>query len=179
MTDPQTLEHADIPFTISYSSGAPRVDSISASAGLAPQSQITTADLRAPLPRFSNLTSLQISSLSISPGSAPQGSVGAPYTAVFTASGGSSPYTWSAGNLPPGLSITTNSGIIGGTPTVAGSFQITVGVTDATQSTTSIQASLDHRQRVCDHHYRGSQRHRERALLNQACVGGRPGNRYI
>ena len=45
--DPQTIEHADIPFTISYSSGAPRVDSISASTGLAPLNKTAAADLTA------------------------------------------------------------------------------------------------------------------------------------
>jgi hypothetical protein len=55
---------------------------------------------------------------------------------TFAAKGGLPPYSWSATGLPPGLSVvaTTGSGIIGGeiigTPTSAGTFNISVTVTD-------------------------------------------------
>jgi uncharacterized protein (TIGR03437 family) len=139
--DPQTIEQANIPFAVSYSNGATALQTISASAGLAPQSTSTSADLTAPLPRFTSLTSFQVSALSISPTSILQGSVGAPYSQLFTVTGGSGPYSWSALGLPGGLSISA-SGILNGTPTTAGSFSIVVAVSDSTGSTTSIQLTL-------------------------------------
>ena len=54
-----------------------------------------------------------------SPLALPNGSVGIPYSATVTASGGNPPYTWSTPNsvLPVGLSLNTSSGLISGTPT--------------------------------------------------------------
>jgi hypothetical protein len=65
--------------------------------------------------------------------------VGTPGTFTLTATGGITPYTWSwaaaAGfSLPPGLNISANSnntGLISGTPTKAGTFNVVVTVTDS------------------------------------------------
>ena len=68
---------------------------------------------------------------SVSTTSLPAASVGVPYTATLTASGGTPPYTWSiSGAIPPGLTVFT-SGLISGTPTVSGSFTFTAIVNDA------------------------------------------------
>lgn len=60
------------------------------------------------------------------------GTGGIVYTHAFLASGGASPYTFQlvGGALPSGLSLGTD-GRITGTPTVAGSFTLTVQVTDS------------------------------------------------
>jgi hypothetical protein len=60
------------------------------------------------------------------------GTTGVPYSATLAATGGSAPYTWSllSGALPPGLSLTTSSGLISGTPTTAGSYTFTVQACD-------------------------------------------------
>jgi len=61
---------------------------------------------------------------------APNGTVGTAYTANIAASGGASPYTFSATGLPAGLSISA-AGAITGTPTVPGDSTIVVTVKDA------------------------------------------------
>jgi len=48
----------------------------------------------------------------------------------MSATGGTPPYTWSASGLPPGLSISSSSGLISGTPTTAGSYSVTVTARD-------------------------------------------------
>ena len=55
------------------------------------------------------------------------------YTATLTASGGTTPYTWSipSGTLPSGLTLNSNSGIISGTPTATGTFSFVAQVSDA------------------------------------------------
>jgi len=53
------------------------------------------------------------------------------YTRSNTVSGGVSPYTWSATNLPSGLSINASTGQVTGTPTVSGSFSPVLKVVDA------------------------------------------------
>ncbi|HSY13935.1 MAG TPA: putative Ig domain-containing protein [Verrucomicrobiae bacterium] len=66
------------------------------------------------------------------------GVVGIAYKQLLVVSGGLPPYTWTinAGQLPPGLSLSTD-GIISGTPTTLGQFNFTAKVTD---SQTPVQA---------------------------------------
>jgi hypothetical protein len=60
------------------------------------------------------------------------GQVGVSYAVGVFADGGTPPYRWSliAGQLPPGLSLTTSPGRITGTPTTAGTFTFTLRVAD-------------------------------------------------
>ena len=51
------------------------------------------------------------------------------------ASGGTTPFNWSASGLPTGLSINSSTGLISGTPTSVGSSNVTVTVTDAANET--------------------------------------------
>lgn len=80
-------------------------------------------------------------SLTITSGPAPNGAVGVFYTYNLTATGGTTPYTWSfsVGGLTacPGLSLTTvaNVGVISGTPSAAGTCAFTEEVTDSATPT--------------------------------------------
>jgi len=62
----------------------------------------------------------------------PAGETGASYHAILTATGGTSPYSWSlsSGTLPSGLTLASN-GNITGTPTTAATSSFTVKVSDS------------------------------------------------
>jgi len=62
--------------------------------------------------------------------------VGTAASLQLSASGGTAPYTFSATGLPAGLSISA-SGLISGTPTTAGTFNVTATVTDSASKTAS------------------------------------------
>jgi hypothetical protein len=57
---------------------------------------------------------------------------GAQYTQVVAVTGGMPPYTWSStGTLPPGLTLSSSTGVISGVPTTAGTYTFTVTVSDS------------------------------------------------
>lgn len=79
--------------------------------------------------------------LSVSSTTLPAATTGAAYSAQAAATGGTTPYTWAAANLPPGLSI-SSSGAITGTPTAAGQFTPTLTVTDSSGISASVRSAL-------------------------------------
>jgi Zn-dependent metalloprotease len=55
------------------------------------------------------------------------GTVGTAITSfTMSASGGTAPYTWSATGLPAGVTIGSSTGTVSGTPTTAGTYNVTV-----------------------------------------------------
>lgn len=66
----------------------------------------------------------------VATGTLPAGTVGVPYIALLTASGGTPPYIWSAVSLPAGLAINAD-GVLSGTPVAAGTFSVAFTVRDA------------------------------------------------
>ncbi|GAB3255781.1 putative Ig domain-containing protein [Chitinimonas naiadis] len=75
--------------------------------------------------------------LAINPasGGSYNGTVGIAYSRSFSASGGTSPYTYvlnvNSGSLPTGLSFSTSTGVLSGTPSTAGSVSFTVTAMDS------------------------------------------------
>jgi hypothetical protein len=72
------------------------------------------------------------------PSPLPAGTVGAAYTAALAGTGGEpASYAWSvtAGSLPAGLSLAPATGAISGTPTTAGTSNLTIQLTDGSQTT--------------------------------------------
>jgi len=62
------------------------------------------------------------------------GTVGTAVSLQLSASGGTPPFTWSASGLPTGLSI-SSGGMISGTPSAAGTFNVTATAHDSTGAT--------------------------------------------
>jgi hypothetical protein len=62
-------------------------------------------------------------------------------SATLVGSGGTGPYTFTATGLPAGLSIST-SGTISGTPTVSGTFNYTVTITDSKGNKGTLSCSI-------------------------------------
>jgi hypothetical protein len=101
-----------------------------------PTPQTATANLSITV---TNPPPLQITTTSL-----PNGNTGAAYSATLSATGGVQPYTWSisTGNLPTGLTLTSGSGQISGTPTATGTFSFTVEVQDSEHPAEQATANL-------------------------------------
>jgi hypothetical protein len=69
-----------------------------------------------------------------------RGTVGSPYFWILAGAGGAEPYAFSATNLPAELTLSGN--IISGTPTTAGSSNVTITLTDANNQTASATLAL-------------------------------------
>ena len=73
------------------------------------------------------------SPLEITTASVPAATQGLNLTFSLTASGGFPPYTWSqtVGNMPPGLQLNVNTGVISGTPSTPGTYSVTIRLRDS------------------------------------------------
>ena len=89
----------------------------------------TTIDTMAPGP-LAGHTLVVTANLAVTSDSLPAGRVGTPYSATATAGGGRAPYSWHANGLPAGLSISSASGQISGTPQAEGTTQVSLSVSD-------------------------------------------------
>jgi O-glycosyl hydrolase len=80
-----------------------------------------------------NTLTVQAAPLVMTTTSMPAGTVSVAYSAAVSATGGTTPYTWSiaSGSLPGGLALKAASGTITGTPTNTGTFTFTARVSDA------------------------------------------------
>lgn len=80
----------------------------------------------------------------LSPPTLPSAPTGMPYSQMITASGGTSPYTFSvtSGALPPGLTLNPVTGLVSGTPTTGGTYTLTIAATDANGCVGSMGCSI-------------------------------------
>ncbi|GAC1626625.1 MAG: hypothetical protein NVS9B13_23060 [Candidatus Acidiferrum sp.] len=101
---------------------------------------VQAADSGAPQQTNTKALSISIATapLSVATTGLPDGVVGQSYSgATLQSAGGNPPVTWSisAGALPAGLTLNTNTGAITGSPTGAGTTTFTVKATDSTTPT--------------------------------------------
>jgi len=95
---------------------------------------------------------INCSPITVAPASASltPGTNGVAYSQSIIAANGIAPYTFTAGNLPSGISLDHSSGILSGTPTAGGTTSFTVTVTDAAGCSTNVTYSLFINQAVAD-----------------------------
>jgi alpha-tubulin suppressor-like RCC1 family protein len=91
---------------------------------------------------FNDHTLAIVSDLAVTTDALPAAQVGVAYSATIQGNGGVAPYAWTAGALPPGLSLDAASGVLSGTPTAAGGHSPAVTVTDSHGITASRTLTL-------------------------------------
>jgi hypothetical protein len=143
------------PYTWAITSGSlpvgcnlnPATGAITGTPTVAGTSSITVAatDSATPSSSASKTFTLTVNpaKLLIATSSLPPGNVNQPYSVTLTATGGTSPYTWSTGSkLPAGLTLNASTGLIRGTPTKTGTSTLTIKVTDSARSAQTATISL-------------------------------------
>jgi hypothetical protein len=104
---------------------------------------VTDSTQSTPQTATANLSlTVNAAQLTITTTSLPGGTVGMMYAGAIAASGGTAPYTYSASNLPSGLSINMSTGAISGTPTQSGPATVGFTVTDSTKQTATANLSI-------------------------------------
>jgi large repetitive protein len=80
-----------------------------------------------------------------SPTLLPKATVNSPYSLTLSAFGGTGNLTWSATNLPAGMTIVSSTGELHGTPTAAGTFFPTITISDqgGHQSSTGVTLAIN------------------------------------
>ena len=93
---------------------------------------------------------VQCPPITVSPSALPDGTIGIAYSQTLTATGGTSPYTWSVtgGVLPAGLSLSSN-GLISGVPTVTNGTGATVTLTSTDSNPNSCTGSRTYNFKIC------------------------------
>jgi hypothetical protein len=83
--------------------------------------------------------------LGVTTSTLPAATKGISFSQQLKATEGKPPYTWAvtAGALPGGLTLASSTGVISGTPAVAGTFNFTVKATDAASQTASKDLSIN------------------------------------
>jgi len=109
--DGGTEAQADVPVAVSLPAG-------------------TTIDTLARGPDAAHLLAVA-GDLAVATTALPSGTVGVPYAATLTGTGGQGAEQWSASGLPAGLTIDSPDGQISGTPTSPGTASVVVSVSDA------------------------------------------------
>jgi hypothetical protein len=101
-----------------------------------PTAQSVTSNLQIAIAAATGASKLAITTTSL-----PGGTAGVAYTGTVTASGGTTPYTFSASGLPSGLTISSSTGAITGSTTTVETATVSVTVTDSTTPTAQTATS--------------------------------------
>lgn len=139
-TKPYAYTASGLPGGLSINSSSGAISGTPTSSGTASVA-ITVKDSTTPTAKTASTTlSLVVSAVSSSPltittTSLPAATAGSAYSTSVAASGGTAPYTYSASGLPGGLSISSSTGSISGTPTASGTDSVAVTVKDSTTPT--------------------------------------------
>ena len=139
------------PFTWSVSSG-----SLPAGLSLSPDGNLSgtptatgTSSFTVKVTDANGQSATQATSITVAAGvsttfaAPPAAAVNSPYSDTLTATGGTTPYTWSvnAGTLPAGITL-SSAGVLSGTPTTTGSYPFTVNVIDANKGVATASITL-------------------------------------
>ncbi|MFI9274100.1 putative Ig domain-containing protein [Kitasatospora sp. NPDC052896] len=119
------------------STASPAADAPSPAASASPADALSSAAPASPADQAVPAGSVQVTvvgPVSVTTAVLPEAALGKAYSQALGGTGGTGSYTWSvsSGSLPPGLSLSPDTGIISGTPTVAGRTSLTLHLADAT-----------------------------------------------
>ena len=108
---------------------------------------VTVSDSSSPAQSVSHSLGLAIAAATPAlvwpPGaSLPGATVGQAYSTTLSASGGTTPYKWSAASLPAGLSLAQSTGVLSGTPTQSGTSSLSITVSDSSSTVQSVTQSV-------------------------------------
>ena len=141
-----SLAAGSLPAGLSLNSSTGAITGTPTSAGTSSGISLQVQDsvgATATLPSFSIVVASNVQPLTISGTPATTGQVGSAYSFTPTAAGGVAPRTFAlvTGTLPAGLSFSTSTGAITGTPTTAGTATgLSIQVTDSAGSTATLAA---------------------------------------
>jgi outer membrane autotransporter protein len=97
---------------------------------------VTATDANGQTASNAYTVAVAVPTVTLTPATLPGGTAGTAYTQVLTIAGGIAPYTVTqTGALPMGLTFNAATRTFSGTPTQAGTFNISVAVTDSTGGT--------------------------------------------
>jgi len=146
-TKPYTFSASGLPSGLSIGSSTGAITGTPTAAGTAtvaikvtdstkPTAQSVTSNLQIAIAAATGASKLAITTTSL-----PGGTAGVAYTGTVTASGGTTPYTFSASGLPSGLTISSSTGAITGSTTTVETATVSVTVTDSTTPTAQTATS--------------------------------------
>jgi hypothetical protein len=110
--------------------------------------QVTVGDQRGNAmpsnPVFLSIQGSAPAPLAVSVSNLPAGELPGAYSATLNANGGVPPYKWgvASGSLPPGLALSSSTGVVTGTPTGSGHYSFTAQVQDSQPSPLTASAPL-------------------------------------
>jgi hypothetical protein len=142
------INYAGVTWSLNPTSGCGSLSSSASASGTAVTytapstacSVIATATSVSDTSKSASVT-INATTLAISEADIPTGEATVPFTAYISASGGTTPYTFSVTGLPSTLSISSTSGAITGTPATSGTYTAVVTVKDSSTTQQSISSS--------------------------------------